>query len=97
TTLGAVGGTELFHTHTHIQNSHTHTGTTDATTLYHVFVTNAAGDNPPVLTYAEVYEGSSTHNHSFTTAATTPTNQNAGTGSSQNMPPAIVLNWCITI
>ncbi len=96
TTLGAVGGSQLLHQHTHVQNSHTHTGTTDSVTYYHLFV-DSNTDVTKVLAIAQAFEGDESHSHTFTTGSTTPTNQDTGTGASQNIPPAMIVNWCITI
>ncbi len=98
TTLGATGGSQLLHTHTHVQDSHLHSGTTDTVLNYRVYVRdNDTGGGWDVFYHNDNAEGSATHAHTFTTGGTVGVNQNAGTGSSQNMPPAMIVNWCITI
>lgn len=37
------------------------------------------------------------NNSTATNQATTAVNQDAGTGAAQNMPPTIIMNWCITL
>ena len=95
TTLGAVGGTEALHTHTHTQNAHAHG-----------FPYNLAGSNSGWAADAVSYGGSfwaprfgnGAANGIVNVSGTnngTATNQNAGTGSSQNMPPTIITNYII--
>ena len=88
TTLGAVGGSEALHTHTHTQNSHTHGPGSETH-----FVTNQ-GALSGTTAGASEWQG---YNRATTTAATTATNQNTGTGSSQNMPPTIITNYLIKL
>jgi microcystin-dependent protein len=84
--LGAAGGDQRMHQHTHTQNSHSHSLNR--------------------LTWAGGTTGSATiyntrTNEAFSvndgTAGTTATNNNTGTGGSQNMPPTIILNYIIKI
>jgi hypothetical protein len=111
TTLGASGGDQRMHQHTHIQNSHTHTQDSHNHTQNahsHVldyvgrFIPGNAGfgamDNTENVNNVDYNSGSTTATNQSTTAtnqSTTATNQNTGTGSSQNMPPAIILNYII--
>ena len=103
TTLGTSGGSEALH-------GHTHTGTTGGQSVSHhhspdgtgganVFVyavspggaitQGAAGASISGHTYsANTGDASSDHTHTITT-------NSSGTGSSQNMPPAFILNFII--
>jgi microcystin-dependent protein len=86
TTLGASGGSEAMHQHTHTQNAHNHApnqGTGFVTTNGSVVGSTAGSAG-----YLYAYQPS-------TTASTTATNQNTGTGNSQNMPPTIITNFII--
>ena len=101
TTLGNSGGDEALHLHTHTQNSHNHGGATGSTAPA---VQLSDGRN---LVYTNAAAGTGTfgtapgtsnlraapHTHSI--GANTATNQNAGTGSSQNVQPTIILNYLI--
>lgn len=109
TTLGAAGGSEALHQHTHIQNAHNHTQDAHSHLIrvnsfvgdryvtlnnqtdgaYYNVADNTAGDatNSGRIMYAEGVAA--------TNQTSTATNQNAGTGTSQNMPPTIILNYII--
>jgi len=85
TTLGATGGDERVQTHTHIQNAHRHT---------------LRGDEPsysgnPLVPKLQPWYNYVGLAHELAINETTATNQNYGAGSSQNMPPTIVLNYII--
>lgn len=91
TSLGATGGNEAMHQHSHANSlsdpGHTH--------YYH-------GTSTPNSNVASVgsnnYGGSDLIVDGAVRSATTGitiTNANAGTGSSQNMPPAMLLNYII--
>jgi microcystin-dependent protein len=85
TTLGTTGGDERVQTHTHIQNPHRHT---------------LRGDDPsysgnPMVPKLQPWYNFVGIAHENTITETTATNQNFGAGSSQNMPPTIILNYII--
>lgn len=96
TTLGAVGGSEAMHQHSHAITDPTHThndrmgagGTAFPGT--NQFFTDRTGGNVGLA-------GSftSTATSGIEGSATGITINNAGTGTSQNIPPAIVLNYII--
>lgn len=84
-TLGATGGNERVQTHTHIQDPHRHT---------------LRGDEPSYAGNPLVPKLQPWYNFvglAVSTAIneTTATNQNYGTGSSQNVQPTIILNYII--
>jgi microcystin-dependent protein len=84
-TLGAVGGNEAMqqHLHNNTLNDPTHFHTYNSTVVSGGL--NGSGN-----------AGNSTLGSQSTQAASTGvtiTNVNAGTGNSQNMPPAIIVNW----
>ena len=104
TTLGAVGGSEALHTHTHTQNAH----------LHRVYTSNRIDGNAIGFNYNTGdgwgfgSPGGSSGSAAYVTKDrqetgaqlvenTTATNQNAGTGSSQNMPPTIITNYLIKL
>jgi microcystin-dependent protein len=107
TTLGAVGGDELLHGHTHsvTDEGHTHTGTTSSdgvhkhtATFRNISLANQAGGlGNGIGEETEETSEAGEHDHTFETDSTTsgvvvtPT----GAGNSQNMPPAMILNWII--
>lgn len=81
--LGAAGGSQFMHGHTHTVTDpgHTHTAPGQTGTNY------AAGSNT-------VGSSTPTNTSYMTSSATTGiTLSTTGTGTSQNMPPAIILNW----
>ena len=85
TTLGATGGDERVQTHTHIQDPHNH---------------SLRGDEPsyagnPLVPHLQPWYNLLGNAHEVTIRPTTATNQNYGAGSSQNMPPTIILNYII--
>jgi microcystin-dependent protein len=106
TTLGAAGGS-----HTHIQNSHTHTGTTGTESVSHTHTFDVYNDPAANGTFAggrgsgagisgSVTTGTQSvnHTHSFTTNSTTATNQNTGgDGAHRNVQPSIIINYIIKI
>lgn len=107
TTLGAVGGDERLHAHTHsvTDGGHTHTGTTstdgahthDATFRNTSAANQSGGLGNNIGEETEATTSAGSHSHTFTTASATTgiTLANGGAGSSQNMPPAIILNYII--
>jgi len=104
TTLGATGGSEALHTHTHTQNAHLHRVYTsnrlDPNAIgFNYNTSDGAGFGTPGGTSGTL--GYVTKDRSETGAQlvenTTATNQNTGTGSSQNMPPTIITNYIIKL
>lgn len=111
TTLGAAGGSEALHQHTHTQNAHNHTQdahshlirvnsfvgdryvtlNNQADGVYYNVADNTAGDgsNSGRIMYAEGVAA--------TNQAATATNQNTGTGASQNVQPTLVTNYLIKL
>lgn len=105
-TLGAAGGSEALHQHTHTASvtdtGHNH-GVTDPG-HFHSVDENTGGGSGRAL--APVNQSTSTSNDLVNSATTgisvnsnttgiSVSNDNSGTGSSQNMPPVIVLNYII--
>jgi microcystin-dependent protein len=112
TTLGATGGDQRMHQHTHTQNAHTHTQNAHNHTqnahshnMDGPWANQAQAANQAGGTWGSAFgannnrgSGSTTASNNNTTATndnTTATNNNTGTGGSQNMPPAIILNYII--
>jgi hypothetical protein len=93
TSLGAVGGDERVQTHTHTQNAHSHNRG--------VITTGGTPANPGVFlgsasaTVWYTNSGSGYTADSGGTSSETPTNQNYGAGSSQNVQPTMMLNYII--
>lgn len=91
-TLGGFGGDERMQTHTHVQDAHGHTlggGQSFGTN----FGANAGGVATFGLNVGII--NTNTYQGPYSALSTTATNQNAGSGSSQNMPPFVVLNYII--
>lgn len=89
TTLGAAGGDERLH-------SHTHTNTLTDPGHQHYLQGNATATN--VASVAGGNSAGTNINNAVTMSATTGitiTNASSGSGSSQNVPPAIILNYLI--
>ena len=102
TILGNAGGNEALHQHTHTQNSHNHTQNSHNHTFgqYASYFYDDYNDNTANVTYGLNRYGVLTYvaNVGTTTAtniATTATNQNTGTGFSQNVQPTIITNYII--
>jgi hypothetical protein len=87
-TLGTGGGSQLTQQHTHVATDagHTHNATLASTK-------KSGGDTPDIYSAGENLSG----NKTFTTASGTAsvTNADYGTGTSQNVPPALVINYMI--
>jgi microcystin-dependent protein len=86
-TLGAVGGDQRAQQHTHIQNAHSHS-------------TTILGGNDVAVSTASLrmdYQNNRFADafRAFGTNGVAATNQNTGTGTAQNMPPTIILNYLI--
>ena len=104
--LGVFGGDERMQTHTHVQNAHTHTQNAHGHDLGggQSFGVNFGANSGGAATFGlnagvinqGTYQGpySATAN-TATNQNTTATNQNAGSGSSENMPPFVVTNYII--
>jgi len=91
-TRGGFGGDERMQTHTHIQNAHAHElgpGQSFGTS----FGPNAGGVATFGLSVAII--NTNTYQGPYSATSVTATNQNAGSGSSENMPPFVVLNYII--
>jgi microcystin-dependent protein len=91
-TRGGFGGDERLQTHTHTQDAHGHTlggGQSFGTN----FGPNAGGVATFGLSVAIV--NTNTYQGPYSAQNTTATNQNAGSGSSENMPPFLVTNYII--
>ena len=103
---GVFGGDERLQTHTHVQNAHTHTQNAhghnlgDGQSFGMSFGGNGGAGATFAVAVADIncgtYQGSyyATAN-TATNQSTTATNQNAGSGSSENMPPFVVINYII--
>jgi len=133
TTLGAAGGDERVHQHTHAQNAHTHTqdshnhgmndpghahGVYDPSHAHGMWTKTGAGGFGSEWPARALYGGDSAFTiwnantgigiygattgmsnqaNTATNQNTTATNQNFGSGSAQNIPPTIVLNYIIRV
>jgi microcystin-dependent protein len=94
TSLGANGGDERMHQHTHIQNAHSHSVEAPGG---HTWGANFGGLSggatftfSPAGVYAGVYAG-----QNLTAMGVTATNQNTGSGNSQNVQPTLIVNYII--
>lgn len=83
TKLGVTGGSQFTHQHTHTQNAHDHSGGRDG---------GAAGAGPG---WGGSFNGGLSN--LVQTGATTATNQDYGTGASQNVQPIIVAPYVIRL
>lgn len=86
TTLGAVGGSQSMQQHNHGVNDGGHS---------HSIQTGSGSFGAPVQKVAPANDGTVSGTVSTVSSTTGITIQNTGSGSSQNMPPAIVLNWIV--
>jgi len=101
TTLAAAGGNEAMQQHTHTQDSHNH-GTSDPGHSHGVNIPSGSVlvDNTTLTLNVSAVTGAGTtsaSNTNLSIVAQTATNQNTGAGSSQNMPPAMIVNWMIRL
>ena len=89
TTLGAVGGDQNMHLHTHIQNAHYH--------HFRAWLLQTNGNYGGFGYFAnlDIYGYDNFDNSNYSISSATATNQNSGTGISQNMPPTIITNYII--
>ena len=91
TTLGASGGSQLMHQHTHTVTDAGHT---------HALGNQSngwqGGGGAIGITSATGYTATGT-SQTTGSATTGITLANAGSGSSQNVPPAFVINWIIKV
>jgi microcystin-dependent protein len=87
TTLGAVGGNQSMHAHTHTVTDPGHTHATGFN-----WAVAGGGSNA-----ANATTGGLTAQNGVSSATTGISVQTAGTGASQNMPPAMMLNWIIKV
>ena len=90
--VGAKGGDTRMQTHTHIQNAHGHTLGGGQP-----FGTNYGPNAGGIATFglAVAFVNSNTYQGPYSATNNTATNQNAGSGSSENMPPFLVTNYII--
>jgi microcystin-dependent protein len=89
-TRGGFGGDERMQTHTHVQDAHNHAITIDGSLQWGQQPwDNGAG----WAVNADTYTGGVLR--AVRASPTTATNQNTGSGSSENMPPFVVLNYII--
>jgi microcystin-dependent protein len=104
--LGAKGGDTRMQTHTHVQNAHTHTQNAHGHDLGGgqsfgmSFGNNDGGFATFGAAVAVINQGTyqgpySALANTATNQNTTATNQNAGSGSGENMPPFLVTNYII--
>jgi microcystin-dependent protein len=93
TVLGAVGGNQLLQQHTHTATvndpGHAHNAAAGQFVLANAGGTDTAGGAGFITAGTRVAATASA------TTGVTVTLANTGTGSSQNMPPVMVLNWLI--
>jgi microcystin-dependent protein len=90
TTLGASGGNENLHQHTHIQNPHNHNFLYQGTEYASWNWGSAFGSSLNFMVGNGAGPATSIANR-------TATNQNAGTGASQNVQPTLILNYIIKV
>ena len=84
--LGTTGGSEFLHQHTH---------TATVTDLGHTHQIGTSGVGGTGFAAGTSSANTSQYNTLSATTGVTVSNANAGTGSSQNIPPAIILNYII--
>jgi microcystin-dependent protein len=84
TTLGAAGGNEALHSHTHTQNAHSHQ-----------FIPKYGGSRGTTVNMDVPGSGNDYGLDNSFIGSTTATNQNTGAGASQNVQPTIILNYLI--
>lgn len=122
TTLGAAGGDQRVHQHTHAQNAHSH-GVTDPGHAHGVYdPSHAHTQRQARTTVSDGPNGGLGYNHfggvgdsnlvtansgtgigiygagtSVSVNSGTATNQDFGSGSAQNIPPTIILNYIIRV
>jgi len=84
TTLGAAGGNEALHSHTHTQNAHSHQ-----------FIPKYGGSRGTTVNMDVPGFGNDYGLDNSFIGSTTATNQNTGAGNSQNVQPTIVTNYII--
>lgn len=102
----------IAHTHTVPDHTHDVSGTTSQDFYQGGLTTGASydqqiGSDEHVHTFSDTSSGASWGSQASATGAssaansgnptTLPDTGNAGTGSSANLPPAIILNWCVMI
>ena len=102
-TLGAAGGDQNLHQHTHTQNAHAHSYSDPG--HFHSVLSYAGGGGPDTVANWTVGGASYARSSTFGTSGrgytgisisnATATNQNTGSGSSQNVQPTLVLNYLI--
>jgi microcystin-dependent protein len=84
TTLGAAGGNEALHSHTHTQNAHSHQ-----------FIPKYGGSRGTTVNMDVPGFGNDYGLDNSFIGSTTATNQNTGAGASQNVQPTLVTNYII--
>lgn len=98
--VGQFFGDERTELHTHVQNSHNHTGTTDYGYNSYGPTNLLLASNAGAYIYETVNQIGNTntsqrHRHDFTTSTVTPTNQNTFAGTGANTQPSVVTNYII--
>jgi microcystin-dependent protein len=91
-TRGGFGGDERMQTHTHVQNAHGH-DLGGGQSFGVNFGSNSSGAATFGLNAGIINSG--TYQGPYSAMANTATNQNAGSGLQENMPPFVVLNYII--
>lgn len=86
-TLGAVGGDQRLHQHSH--------GVTDPGHVHNTIMITSTSPGNPLSGYLTGSSGLWTSYQATFSATTGISIQNGGAGSSQNMPPAIIRNWIV--
>lgn len=97
TSLGAVGGDERLHQHTHTQNAHTHGNNSSGGIGGYGIMRRSAGENLTIAATDATYGEPDIVNPPIAVSIynATATNQNTGSGNSQNVQPTLVVNYII--
>ena len=95
TSLGANGGDERLHQHTHTQNAHSHQVRVNSFAGDRQIACGPLGADGDKYSFTDSGNDASTNTALLYAANTTATNQNTGSGNSQNVQPTLIVNYII--
>jgi microcystin-dependent protein len=95
TSLGANGGDERLHQHTHVQNAHSHQVRVNSFAGDRQIACGPLGADGDKYSFTDSGNDASTNTALLYAANVTPTNQNTGSGNSQNVQPTLIVNYII--